>query len=73
MTSIMVKVVPGAKQIRIEPMLSGLKIWLTAKPEDGAANRQLIEVLADHFKVSKSSVIIKSGHTSRVKVVAIRE
>lgn len=73
MISHLIKVVPGAKQVRIEPMLSGLKIWLTAKPEDGAANRQLIEVLADHFEVKKSAVTIKSGHTSRVKVITIRE
>lgn len=69
--TILIKVVPFAKSVRIEPMLTGLKVWLTAKPEDGAANAQLVEVLAAHFGVAKSAVSIKSGHTGRIKIVQI--
>ncbi len=71
MANIIIKAVPGAKAVRIERMLQGLKVWLTELPEDGKANAQLIEVLAEHYGVSKSQISIKSGHASRIKIVKI--
>jgi uncharacterized protein (TIGR00251 family) len=48
-----------------------LKIRLTSPPVDGAANKSCREFLADLFGVSKSSVEIISGETSRHKRVRI--
>ena len=44
-----------------------LKIRLTSPPVDGAANKLCREFVADLFNVSKSSVEIVSGETSRHK------
>jgi uncharacterized protein (TIGR00251 family) len=48
-----------------------LKVRITAPPVDGAANAELIKVLAKTFAVSKSSVTIVSGETSKTKRVRI--
>jgi uncharacterized protein (TIGR00251 family) len=44
---------------------------LAAPPVDGAANDELIHLLAKTFKVSRSAVTILSGHSSRLKQVSI--
>jgi hypothetical protein len=48
-----------------------LKIRLTAPPVDGAANEALVKFLSETLSLSKSSVEIVSGHTSREKRVKI--
>ena len=48
-----------------------LLVRLNAPPVDGAANAELIEVLADAFGVPKRSVEIVSGERSRQKRVRI--
>lgn len=48
-----------------------LTVYLREKPIDGAANTALIKILADHFRVAKSCVVIKSGATSRHKLIEI--
>jgi len=50
---------------------SALRVRLAAPPVDGAANDELIHVLAKTFKVSRSAVTILSGHSSRLKQVSI--
>ncbi|HEX6318768.1 MAG TPA: DUF167 domain-containing protein [Burkholderiales bacterium] len=50
-----------------------LKIRLAARAVDGKANEALIEFLAAHFKVRKSSVRITAGLRSRQKRVVIDE
>ena len=48
-----------------------LCVKLTAPPADGAANAQLIEVLAHEFGIRKGAFSIVKGHTSRHKVVEV--
>jgi uncharacterized protein (TIGR00251 family) len=48
-----------------------LKIRITSPPVDGAANKLCREFVADLFDVSKSSVEIISGETSRHKRLRI--
>jgi uncharacterized protein len=48
-----------------------LLVRLNAAPVDGAANAELIQVLAEAFGVSKRSVEIVSGERSRQKRVRI--
>lgn len=50
---------------------SELKIALTAPPVDGQANKLLCEFMAESFKLPKSRVGLKSGLTSRHKVVEL--
>ena len=49
-----------------------LKIKLTAPPVDGAANKMCIKHLAKCLNVSKSSIEIISGHTSKSKSVLVK-
>jgi uncharacterized protein (TIGR00251 family) len=49
-----------------------LKIKLTAPPVDNAANRMCIKFLAKTLEVSKSSLDIIAGQTSRNKQVLLR-
>ena len=64
---------PGSKKGPL--VLTGddgsLTVFLKERATDGAANEGLIALLATHFGVSKSSVTIESGFTSRIKRVSI--
>ena len=62
-----VKVVPNSSKNSISCEEEFLKIKLTAPPVDNKANKALVEYLAKLLKVSKSSVILKSGETSKNK------
>jgi uncharacterized protein (TIGR00251 family) len=67
-----VKVKPNSKQQKIEELPDGsLNVHLKSPPVDGKANEELIKLLAKKFDVSKSSIRIKSGTTSRQKVIEI--
>ena len=48
-----------------------IKISLKSKPELGKANRELIKLLSEHFKISTNKIKILSGFSSRKKVVEI--
>jgi hypothetical protein len=48
-----------------------LRIRVTAAPADGAANAAVIDLLAEHFGVPRSAVLIERGATARTKTVRI--
>jgi len=48
-----------------------LKIKLAAPPVDGAANAELIKVLAKHFGISKADIQIVGGAASKNKRIKI--
>lgn len=48
-----------------------LKVKLAAPPVDGAANAELIKLLAKHFGVVKADIQIISGMTSKNKRIKI--
>ena len=48
-----------------------LQVRVSAPPVKGKANRELIAFLSQALGLSKSSLSIVKGHTSRNKVVAI--
>lgn len=63
---------PGAKKTEVVgPHGDALKIRLAAPPVDGKANAALLAYVAEVLGVSKSAVELKSGQTSRRKVVAV--
>jgi uncharacterized protein len=47
------------------------RIWVTAPPVDAAANKAVLELLADELDLSKSQVQLVRGDTARHKVVRI--
>ena len=67
-----VKVHPRAKRNAITGEVGdALKLSLTAPPVDGKANEACIEFFAKLLKVTRSSVSIASGLTSRNKVIRV--
>lgn len=74
MKTIQVKVKPRAKTSALERMPDDT--WLAhlkSPPVDGKANSELIELVSEEFDCPKSSVVIKSGKSSRLKLVQISE
>ena len=49
-----------------------LKVKICCAPVDGKANKELIETLAKSFGLPKSSVVFKSGETSKTKRILLR-
>jgi uncharacterized protein (TIGR00251 family) len=67
-----VKVHPRARNNAITGVMGdALKLALTAPPLDGKANQAVIEFFADLFAISRSSITITSGETSRTKVIRV--
>ena len=65
---------PGAKKTELAGLHGdALKIRLAAPPVDGKANAALIAFVAQHLGVAKSAVTLKSGQTSRRKVLEVTE
>ena len=73
-TVIQIKVKPNSRASRLERNEDGTWVaQLKSPPVDGKANDELISLVARHFKRSKSEVSIKSGASTRLKLVQIRE
>lgn len=67
-----VKVKPNSKLNKIVEEDDGsLTINLKSPPVDGKANQELIKVLSKKFDVPKSYIRIKSGASSRQKLIEI--
>ena len=67
-----VRVIPRAGKSEIAGERDGaLLVRLNAPPVDGAANDELIEVLAKAWKIPKRSIEIVSGLRSRSKKIRI--
>ena len=63
---------PGAKKTECAGLHGdALKIRLAAPPVDGKANEALIKFMAESLKLPKSAVNLKSGQTSRRKVLEL--
>lgn len=69
---ISVRVKPNSRHPRIEQLGDGSLIaHLKSPPVEGKANDELIRQLAERFRVPKSRIRIKSGLSSRNKLVKI--
>lgn len=69
---IKVRAQPRAKKILVQEITENdYKVYLNTPPVDGKANEALIEILAKHFKISKSRFSILQGQSSRDKVIGI--
>lgn len=66
-----VKVIPNAKKDKIVQQGEILKVYLTASPVDDKANKALVKVLSDYFKVKKKHIRIKKGEKIRQKLIEI--
>ncbi len=67
-----IRLTPGAVADRIEGVAEGrLRARVAARPVDGAANEALLRLLAAELGISRSRVALRSGASSRTKVVQV--
>lgn len=67
-----VRVVTRASRTEIAGLQDGiLKVRLTEAPADGAANKQLVEFMAETFGVGQDQIEIVAGENSRDKLISI--
>lgn len=67
-----VRVVPRASKSEIAGEIDGkLKIRLCSPPVDGAANAELIKLLASKLGASRGNIKIVAGQTSKTKRIRI--
>ncbi|QDR80699.1 DUF167 domain-containing protein [Sporomusa termitida] len=70
--SFKVRVQPRSSKNAVSGIMGdSIKINLTSPPVDGEANAACIAFIAGLFKVSRSSVVITSGHRNRSKTVKV--
>jgi len=63
---------PRASRAKIGPMHDGrLKVAVTAPPVDGEANAAVIELVARQLGISRGSVVVIAGKSSRRKTLEI--
>ena len=72
MIKLLVKVKPGSgkDEISVDEQ-NNFSIKIKAKPIDGEANDYLVKYLAKEFNLSKGSIQIEKGATSRLKRIAL--
>jgi uncharacterized protein len=69
---ITIQVTAGAKTPEVTILENNqLRVKVNAPARDGLANTRLIEILAQEFKVSKSSIHILRGRKSKTKIIRI--
>ncbi|MCD6413478.1 MAG: DUF167 domain-containing protein [Elusimicrobia bacterium] len=66
-----VKVSPSSKVASVKKEGDFLKVFVDAAPIKGKANKRLVEILADYFKVPKSCVKILHGKSGKIKLVEV--
>lgn len=64
--------IPNAKKNKIIKFGDGFKIYLTAPPVEGKANKAALEALAEYLGLKRSQLEIAKGERSRDKTVIIR-
>jgi uncharacterized protein len=69
---ITVKVHPKSSQNKVVELTgSEFEVYVTKPPEKNQANQAVVEALAAHFDVPKSSISILAGHKSKSKIVEV--
>lgn len=71
---IKVKVEPSSKENSVEKIKDDEFLIKTKAPKkNGLANSSVIEILSKYFGLSPSSFMIVKGHTSKSKIIKIKE
>ena len=70
-TTVEIHVQPKASRTRIVTQDGTVKVYVTAAPEKGRANKAVVEVMARRLGVQEGAVSIVSGERSRMKLLAV--
>ena len=71
---IKVKAYPSAgKQEIVEKDENDFEIWIKEKPIQGQANRAIISILSDHFKIPRENIKLVRGFKQRNKIFEIKK
>lgn len=68
-----IKVVAGAKKNLIKKENDYLKAYISSPAIEGKANKALVELLSEYFRVKKEKISIIKGLNSSRKSVEIKE
>ena len=67
-----VKVKTNSNKNEIKKMEeNNFEIKTTATPENGKANKSVIEILSKYFRIGKTKIQIIKGHTNHIKIIEI--
>lgn len=64
------KVTPKAARDRVSVEDGQIKVFVTAPPESGKANRAVQLLLAECLGVARSTLTLKQGQSARIKLFA---
>ena len=70
-TTIEIQVQPRASRNRIVTQDGKVKVYITAAPDRGRANKAVVEAFARNLELPKQSVSIVSGERSRTKLLTV--
>ena len=63
---------PKSKQPRILERAPGVfDIYVSEVPDNGKANEAILKDLAGYLDVAPSRLVLKRGHTSRIKIIQV--
>lgn len=65
------KVIPNAKIIRVGQSSNTIKVWVNSQAINGKANKAVLKLLADHFKVKSKEISILKGEKSPMKIIRV--
>ena len=69
---IRVHVTPNAREARVVKVSNDyFEVRVDERAVDGRANKRLLEILAEHFKIQKSRISILKGTKTRNKLVQV--
>ena len=68
---VIAKASKNAISLPVEASDVSIKVWVTAIPEKGLANKAVIELFANALRVPKSALRISSGHKNSLKTLEI--
>ena len=64
-----VRVISNARKNKVKQEAQGLKVYLTAPPVEGKANRLLLKILAEYFSCRNSDLKIVRGEKLKDKLI----
>jgi len=70
---ISVRVKPNMKEEKVERVDDVFTVYVKEPAKEGKANRAVIELLSEYFKVPKSKIVILSGMKSKQKIIEIKD